>query len=888
MADDLVYRPQVRAPQAGNLGVTPQSVPNLPDSQTGQAVAQLGNAATALAAYVERGRQETRQAQALTKYLTELDRLETQYSRDTDFQTAEKRFKQDADKLRLNLLGEANLSEANYNSLNLRMTSMQTTANGKVKSHAFALERDTNVANLNARYQSYQGRLLRAGSDVEIQAIENEFLADADAQRNAGWISPSGAEKLKLDWRTDKDKLALARGIRLNPVATIARLQDPNFLPNLDPLTREQAITHAQNAADQKLSDDLTNRARFNPSSITMQIGKVISPDHVVDIFDRGVIPKESSGIPTKVSEKGALGLAQVMPATAREVLRGLGRADVADLPDDELKKKLLENPTLNRQIGLTYFQQQVAKFDGSIPLALAAYNAGPTRVEAWRKKAVEKFGENFTPAQFASVVPIRETQEYILQVYANMGASPDGVQLSPHKLAQVTTLVGNEINAQNAAQATLIKSLADTQRSDNNIVEIYKAGFSVDPETEAMMVNTQRAAAQRGDAAASKWMREYEIVKAHAPFIQQAYRMPLAQLEAQVRTYEAQLATAPNVTAADKTRLDAFRAVLQTVKERRNEDPRSLGERGGLFNPVAIDPKFSPSDPQALAALEAAGQQAVFAANYYGGEIKVFKPQEAETLKARVAGMSDPDKVAFIGAIASKMPSDDATRAALTQVGFDAKTVAAATVAATRPDLLREILTGNALLKGDAAKPKALELRNALSNTLGGQLWPDPKMQDAVVDAALAIYTARLGSTDALYGAADTGALTKAIQDVAGQTTFRGKARVAAPAGMSASEFNALFDYMDAKALDLIGGAIDKNGLPFDPNWLGRNARLKQRAPGSTEYAVMVGENAVFNKDGYPLVADTRLLTPYFAAQMKAAKEREIYGIPTNQWQMK
>lgn len=870
MAPAPEYESRVRGPQAGNLAVGTQPIPQIGESAVGAAAAQLGQVMSNTALVLEQSQQATRATVEMNEYLRQIDELETRYARDTDYQNAPKKFEAEATKLRETALANARLSPQKQEEFNLRLERLHNASSAKVKQAAFTRETDDNQARLSQGIFQLQTRYAKAGSEAERLSIETEAFAAIDQTANAGWISQRARETLRQNWNKERDQIAIMRGIRDNPEATALALKDGKNFPDLDPLLREQYINQAQNSADVRISDQLTNEARFNPSAIALRIGRAFDASHAVDIFDRGIIKVESGGKGDAVSNKGALGLAQVMPETAREVLRKLGRADVADLPEADLKKKMLEDPVLNRQVGLTYFQSQVAKFNGSYPLALAAYNAGPTRVEGWHKKAVEKFGDNYSPAQFASVVPIKETQEYILKVYGAMGVSPEGVNLSPHKLAQVTTLVGNEINAQNAATASLIKSLADTQRSENNIVESYKAGFSVDPETESAWVSTQRAAAQAGDAGARKALREYEIVKAHAPFIRDAWRMPLAVLEAQVRGYETQLAQAPNVTSTDKTRLDAFRAVLQTVKERRNEDPRALGERAGLFNPVAIDPNFNPADTAAQQTLTIAGRQALLASNHYGGEIKVFRPLEADAIKARVVDMVDADKAAFVNAIVRAMPDQATAQAALKQVGVDAKTVTAASVAGTRPDLLREIMAGNALLKDEAGKPKAIELRNVLANTLGGQLWADTKTQGAVTDAALAIYVARRGKDDALYGATDTAELKRAIEDVAGQTTFRGGKRVAAPPSIGARNFGAMLDNLDSDALLLFGGAYDRSGQPFDPAWLGKNAQLKQRAPGSSQYGIFVNDALVVNYDMQPLLIDADRLAEYFQTKKK------------------
>ena len=95
------------------------------------------------------------------------------------------------------------------------------------------------------------------------------------------------------------------------------------------------------------------------------------------------VIWAESSGDPEAVSEKGAQGLMQLMPATAEE----LGVVDALD-------------PEENVEGGTRYLRQMLDAHGGDLPLALAAYNAGP--------EAVKRHG---------GVPPYRETQAYVRRV---------------------------------------------------------------------------------------------------------------------------------------------------------------------------------------------------------------------------------------------------------------------------------------------------------------------------------------------------------------------------------------------------------------------------------------------------------------------------------------
>ena len=98
-------------------------------------------------------------------------------------------------------------------------------------------------------------------------------------------------------------------------------------------------------------------------------------------LFNR-VIQAESAGKQSALSPKGAIGVAQIMPGTAKEA------AQAAGLPYDPFK--LRTDAQYNAALGKAYLDKQLAKYNGNEALALAAYNWGPGNVDMWVKSGAD------------------------------------------------------------------------------------------------------------------------------------------------------------------------------------------------------------------------------------------------------------------------------------------------------------------------------------------------------------------------------------------------------------------------------------------------------------------------------------------------------------------
>ncbi|MGH8320816.1 MAG: transglycosylase SLT domain-containing protein [Gammaproteobacteria bacterium] len=120
-----------------------------------------------------------------------------------------------------------------------------------------------------------------------------------------------------------------------------------------------------------------------------------------------GLIRAESVFRPDAVSAAGAVGLMQLMPGTGRRVAANLGLV----LDDDDA----LLDPANNLTLGSAYLSDMLKRFDGSEPLATAAYNAGPKRVNSWLPQS------GSIPADvWVDTIPFWETRSYVRRVLSS------------------------------------------------------------------------------------------------------------------------------------------------------------------------------------------------------------------------------------------------------------------------------------------------------------------------------------------------------------------------------------------------------------------------------------------------------------------------------------
>ncbi len=128
--------------------------------------------------------------------------------------------------------------------------------------------------------------------------------------------------------------------------------------------------------------------------------------------FTLGIMRQESSFDIGAISSAGARGLMQLMPPTATVVAKQLGVP--ISIPS------LTYDASQNMRLGTAYLREVLNRFDGCLPLAAAAYNAGPHRVAQWLDENGDPRVGPVDMIDWIELIPSHETRNYVQRVIEN------------------------------------------------------------------------------------------------------------------------------------------------------------------------------------------------------------------------------------------------------------------------------------------------------------------------------------------------------------------------------------------------------------------------------------------------------------------------------------
>ncbi len=141
------------------------------------------------------------------------------------------------------------------------------------------------------------------------------------------------------------------------------------------------------------------------PVEFKEEVRTITSFVNVEQALIYAIITNESGFDPQVESKKGAVGLMQVMPATAEYIIN-----------QNKLSKTMLKdlnNPNVNIYLGSMYLLYLIKKYDENLVAAIAAYNAGPSNVNKWLESGAWD-GQLIT----AKKIPFGETRHYVNRVF--------------------------------------------------------------------------------------------------------------------------------------------------------------------------------------------------------------------------------------------------------------------------------------------------------------------------------------------------------------------------------------------------------------------------------------------------------------------------------------
>lgn len=304
-------------------------------------------------------------------------------------------------------------------------------------------------AHVGQQRQAYQQDVFRASVDIGAnQAIANAddplVLSQTFGNTRAKIQQFYAAQGVPADSPVIQSALQNWSDTTLHKIVTVkANGGDAtgayNFLQSNRAAFSPDVYAATQEAIRPRYEEERANNAYQAVASRPQAIPDNASQGAVWNVMlhnESGNRQADDAGKPV-TSSKGAIGAAQLMPATAREVASKVG----VDWDENRFRT----DGAYNRALGEAYFGQMVDQFGGNLTLACAAYNAGPGQVEKWCRQFGDPRQGGITSDQWASQIPFKETRDYVTKAGASLSQPNHAPSYqAPDFAGQEAALAGN------------------------------------------------------------------------------------------------------------------------------------------------------------------------------------------------------------------------------------------------------------------------------------------------------------------------------------------------------------------------------------------------------------------------------------------------------------
>lgn len=833
-------------------------------SAPARATAQLGQVVAGALAQEYEDQQRLDFGKAQTAWLQGQADTHAAFEKDNDFATMQQRYGQQMQKVTEN--SASGITGGRMRQEFDNWVNQQNIRGGEqIRSLAWAKEKDSNIAGLNQSLETSRSTYLTSTDPETRQQILDATNNMIHGAASKGYIDQTQAQQLGQRWITDAATGSLKM---MQPEQRLSALQNPQGIVTFLPPDQRQAMI--KDASYEALN------TRLGQQQLQMYAGDAGMNVLAVpqDTLLQAVYQQESGNRHRNAdgslvtSPKGAQGVGQIMPPTGKDP--GFG---VKPLQDDSEQE--------NRRFTGDYLNAMLKRYSGNQILALAAYNAGPGKVDDWLKQIGDPRTGQVSNEQFAASIPSNETRNYVYSVSAN--AQRMGNVRSVIDSQEFKNLDGPQ-QAQIASRTVQIQDQVDSayrvniQQRITDDAARAQSGLNIEnPVTEAEFIRSIPSSATPGERAQfyQQWNR-YKDTLALQPVNNFVMQNSAADGLAAVQALK------PADNAADfqfqSQQYAQAQQNYQRIMDAREADP------GGWLvqNDETTQKAFAAytDNPDLMGDYV---KNVIIQKKRLGIKSDAVIPKvQADALSQALLQSTPDNQSKLLDAIHKGTGGGAPYMATLKQIAVNAPSAAVAGVLMDKPSSLiaqenwinpditispsqasKTILAGSAARKGtkDAkgmSMPKENDMRLEFSNSVQDAFAGDAQGAAMAYEVAKDYYAGIMAQKGDYSGVLDNDVWKQVVNvSTGGVHDYNGMGYVLLPWGMSAEQFD---KQVDQAWQTQVTGA----GVKAPPGQYGLQSY------GDSQYLVKLGAGYLLKSDGSPVILD-----------LTQQRQRFIEGIP-------